>query len=284
MRLEFHVDQSFTESRIDSWTLTLEQELQKHHVSVTEDPTAEPLRIGIVRTPTQVVFSAGIRVGEHEEVRIVLLPRSQAVSEATPAAAVRVDRQLVYESRNRILDASSLSNGTEGGMAILEIQDAGLVALKIGRDGTTVQTGSMAGANLGPTRDPKGALNPDEQGVEVNLPGQVCSFRWDNVAALKCRAAKATEPIEKGPTLLTSPCDGRSWKLTTSGGDWTSAEKLALLPARSANQNSAAVSSQFPGPILNMNVEQNPSSVLVVTRNLETGNYEVYKVILACGN
>jgi hypothetical protein len=44
------------------------------------------------------------------------------------------------------------------------------------------------------------------------------------------------------------------------------------------------VLSEFPGPILGTNGEQNPSSVLVVAQNLRTGDYEIYKITLACGN
>jgi hypothetical protein len=292
VRVEIHADQSVTESQLDSWKALLEREFEKHGITLTDDTTAERLRIGIVKTPTQVVFSAAVRVGEKDEVRIVTLPRSEVAALARPAAAIRIDRQMVYESRNRILDASSLwngpwngpRNGTEGGMVILEMQNTGMVAIRIGADGTTLQTISMAGANPGASRDPQAVLTPKEKGAELGLPGKICAFNWDNVTAMKCYATEPADPVEKSATLLTSPCDGRSWSVTTGDSDWTSSEKLELRPVGSSKESNSAASSQFPGPILNVNREQNPGTALVVTRNLQTGNYEVYKITLACGN
>jgi hypothetical protein len=296
VRVEIHADQSVTESQLDSWKALLEREFEKHGITLTDDTTAERLRIGIVKTPTQVVFSAAIRVGEKDEVRIVTLLRSEVAALARPAAAIRIDRQMVYESRNRILDASSPwngpwngpengpGNGTQGGMVILEMQNTGMVAIRIGADGTTLQTISMAGANPSPSRYPQAVLTPKEKGAELGLPGKICAFNWDNVAAMNCHATEPADPVEKSATLLTSPCDGRSWSVTTGDSDWTSSEKLELRPVGSSKESNSAASSQFPGPILNVNREQNPGTALVVTRNLQTGNYEVYKITLACGN
>ena len=59
---------------------------------------------------------------------------------------------------------------------------------------------------------------------------------------------------------------------------------LQVVPDGSAREGSAAILSELPGPILNVNGEQNPASALVVTRNLHSGNYEVYRITLACGN
>jgi hypothetical protein len=61
-------------------------------------------------------------------------------------------------------------------------------------------------------------------------------------------------------------------------------EVLQVVPDGALRESSAAVLSEFPGPIFGTNGEQNPSSALVVTQNLRTGNYEIYKITLACGN
>jgi hypothetical protein len=59
---------------------------------------------------------------------------------------------------------------------------------------------------------------------------------------------------------------------------------LQVVPDGALRESSAAVLSEFPGPIVGINGEQNPSSALVVAQNLRTGNYEIYKITLACGN
>jgi hypothetical protein len=59
---------------------------------------------------------------------------------------------------------------------------------------------------------------------------------------------------------------------------------LQVVPEGALQETSAVVASELPGPILSTNGEQNPASALVVARNLRTGNYEVYKITLACGD
>lgn len=85
---------------------------------------------------------------------------------------------------------------------------------------------------------------------------------------------------------LKPACGDGAWKLIADGADWFSPELLQVVPDSNTRKGSAALLSDFPGPILSVNVggEQNTDRALVVTRNLRTGNYEVYKITLACGN
>jgi hypothetical protein len=59
---------------------------------------------------------------------------------------------------------------------------------------------------------------------------------------------------------------------------------LEVVPDGASQEGDSGVLSEFSGPVLSTNGEQNPGSALVVARNLRTGNYEVYKITLACGN
>ena len=104
---------------------------------------------------------------------------------------------------------------------------------------------------------------------------------------MKCRVEKPSPAIKsdwRGQTLLTSPCDGSSWKLLTSRSEPNAREVLQVVPDGAMREASAVVLSEFPGPIVGTNGERNPSSALVITQNLRTGNYEIYKITLACGN
>ena len=104
---------------------------------------------------------------------------------------------------------------------------------------------------------------------------------------VKCRFEKpltSGKSVWRGEPLLTSPCGGGSWKLQTSGSEPNAKGELQVVPAGAGGESSAAVLSEFPGPILGVNGEQNPGSALVIARNLRTGNYELYKITLACGN
>jgi hypothetical protein len=104
---------------------------------------------------------------------------------------------------------------------------------------------------------------------------------------VKCHPEKPAEAGKsqwRAETLLTSPCDGSSWKLLSSGNEPEGKEVLQVAPGGANRESNAAVVSEFPGPIVATNGEQNPSRGLVIVRNLRTGNYEIYKITLACGN
>src|SRR5271157_2071390 len=188
-----------------------------------------------------------------------------ALSAPTLAVApVRIARQLVYESSDRILDASALGSAAEGGLAVLLYRNAALVALRLDSSGAVKQSVSLGAANLHASRDPRGEITDKGATAELLLPGKVCDFNWSLGEEPKCRAKK----IEwRTATVLTSPCDASEWKLESRGDDWSSADLLQIVPDASARAGSAAVFSEFPGPILNINGERDPISALIVTRN-----------------
>jgi len=279
LRLEFHVDADLAAD--SAWQDTLRQELEKRRLAITEEPGAPLLKVGAVETPTQLVLTASAHIGDRDDVRIVAITRASFTAPALVVAPVRIARQLVYESSEPILDASALGNAAEGGLALLLYRDADLVALRLDSSGAVEQTVSLAGANLHASRDPRGELTDKAAAAEVLLPGKLCEFTWAAGEEPKCRAKKTEW---RSATLLTSPCDASEWKLEARGDDWSSPDLLQIVPDAAARAGSAALFNEFPGPILSINGERDPRSALIVARNLHSGNYEVYKITLVCGN
>jgi hypothetical protein len=132
-----------------------------------------------------------------------------------------------------------------------------------------------------PARDLHAELAVHADDANVLFPGKTCQFTWTASADPKCHA---TKPTWRGPTVLTPTCDAGAWKLQADATDWTTSDLLHVLPIDSSRKGSTGMFSDFPGPVLSINGEQNPASALVVTRNLRTGNYEIYRITLACGN
>jgi hypothetical protein len=264
-----------------AWQESFKKELEARHLSLTEDPAAPPLRIAVTATPTRWILAANARTADHDELRLVSVPRASIGTAAVPAAPLRIERQLVFESPERVLDASSLWNGSEAGVALLAYRNGELTALELDAAGAVKQSVPIVVADPRPSRDPRGELSAQGTNVDVLLPGKICSFGWASAGEVKCRSAK---PVWRGTTVLAAPCDPTGWKLVSDGRDWTAPEVLQLVPVGSTREGSAAILSELPGPLLNVNGEQNPASALVVTRNLHSGNYEVYRITLACGN
>ncbi len=279
LRLEFHADADFAAD--SSWKDTLRQELETRRLPISDDPTASLLKIGLAKTPTQVVLTASTRVGDRDDVRIVTFTRATLSAPVLAAAPVRIARQLIYESSDRILDASALGNAAEGGLAVLLDRNGELIALRLDESGTLKQSVSLSAAGLRATRDPRGELTDKGATAELLLPGKICEFTWAPGKELTCRAKKAEA---RTPTVLTSPCDASYWRLEAKGDDWSSPDLLQIAPDSAARAGSAALFNEFPGPILSINGELDPGSALIVGHNLRTGNYEIYKITLLCGN
>lgn len=279
LRLEFHADANLAAG--STLQATLRMELEKRRVPITDEPSALLLKIGVAETPTQVVLTASTRIGDRDDVRIVTMARAALSAPTLAGAPVRIARQLIYESSDRILDASAFGNAAEGGLAVLLDRNADLFALRLDSAGIVKQTVSLAAANLRATRDPRGELTDKGTTAEVVLPGKTCEFTWAVGEEPKCRAKK---PEARTPTVLTSPCDASIWKLEAKGNDWSSPDLLQIAPDSATRAGSTALFNEFPGPILSINGELDPGSALIVARNLRTGNYEVYKITLLCGN
>ena len=280
LRLEFATGEGLAAGPGKAWQESFKRELEARHLSLTEDPAAPLLRVAVTATPTEWILAANVRSADHDELRLVSLPRASIAPAVMPAAPLRIERQLVFESTEQILDASSLWNGSEGGVALLAYRNGELTALELDAAGAVKQSVPIVVGDPRPSRDPRGEFSAQGSNIEVLLPGKICSFGWV-AGEVKCRPAK---PAWRGTAVLAPLCDPAGWKVVSDGRDWTAPEALQVVPVGSARQGSAAMLTELPGPILNVNGEQNPASALVVTRNLRSGNYEVYRITLACGN
>jgi len=287
LRLEWHPDEKWPADEGAHWLDMLRDEFDRRALPMSDDASAAALAVHAAETPTQVVLTAKTQLGGHDEIRIVATSRAVLRPAEMPVAPVRLERQLIYEAGDRILDAATLSNAAEGGLGVLLYKNFEVVALRVDIKGELVQTVPLNVAGLKPDRNPQGEMTPRENRISVQLWGKACDFSWDAAAEVKCHAEK-TSLLKKSAwwmgTVLTSPCDESNWTFSEGSNDPTAHEVLHLIPEGAVEGSSAAVMSEFPGPVLNVNAEQNAGSALIVVRNLRTGNYEVYKIMLVCGH
>lgn len=281
LRMQFFQDAAFAAETGKDWQETFRKDLEKVQINVTEDASANLLRVGLAETPTELMLSASVRVNEKEEARFVALPRAMFHGANLPVVPVRIEKQLVFQSADRILDAAAFGDGSDSGLLLLAFRGTELSAIRTDRSGTSKQFASLGAAGARTARDLRGEIAATGSEAQVTLPGKNCRVRWGTADDVKCGGAKVTW---RAPVVLTPTCDGGGWKLTADGSDWSSPDLLQVVPDWAGRKSSAALMSDFPGPILSIAAAEVPSAASVVTRNLRTGNYEVYRVTLACGN
>jgi hypothetical protein len=280
LRVQYFQDAGFAAETGKDWQETFRKELEKSRLNVTEDAGANLLRVGLAETPTEVVLSAGVRLNEKEEVRFVTLARTAFAIPSVAVSPIRVDRQLLYQSSDRILDAAYHSDGTGKELVILANLPTGLTVVRLGSGGEVKQSIPLS---TRAERANDGQLLLQGEDVSVVFAGRGCHFTWTVAQDVSCRVGKE---LRRGTGSLKPACGDGAWRLVADGADWFAPELLQVVPDGNARKGSTALLSDFPGPVLSVNAggEQNADSALVVTRNLRTGNYEVYKIALACGN
>ena len=286
LRLEWHPDEIWSEGEGTRWQDALRDAFDRRALQLSEDAAAPALAIYAAETPTQVILTAKAHLGDREEIRIVAVPRVSLPPAELPVAPVRLERQLIYESPDRILDASSIPNSEDGGLAVLLYRNFEAAAVRLDANGVLKQTVAL-NANLRPTRDPRGEITLHGSAASVQLWGKICEFSWDATGEAKCRAEKSNTSANLGwrtDAVLVSPCDDTNWTIVEPAGEPTARAVLRLVPDGATLGSSSTLTSEFPGPVLNVSSEQNQTSALVIARNLRTGNYEVYKITLACGD
>jgi len=283
LRVQYFQEAPFAAETGKDWEESFRKGLEKSRLAVTDDAGANLLRVGLAETPTEVVLSAGIRLNEKEEVRFVTVTRTAFALPNAAVSPVRVEQQLVYQSTERILDAVFATDDAGAGLVILADRAAGLAVARVDGAGEVKQTVSLAGAGARASRDNDGELAVHANDVEAVIGGKACHFTWAAGQDVACHSVKV---VRRGATVVKPRCGDGSWKLAGEGSDWFSPDLLQVVPDGSARKGSTALLSDFPGPIVSVSAggEPNADSALVVTRNLRTGNYEVYKVTLACGN
>jgi hypothetical protein len=280
VRIEFFEDASSATETGKEWEEIFRKDLEKFRLNASEDAASNVLRIGLAETPTEVVLSAGVRLNENEEVRIVTLPRAAFHAASLPVVPVRIEKQLVFQSADGVLDATWFVESNSSGLLILGYRDTDLSLIKADSTGAIQQIVSLAPAGVRVARDLRGEVSAQSNEATVVLPGKTCQVGWATPGDAKCHNAKAAW---RSTVVVASPCDAGDWKLRADGADWASPDLLQVVPEGALRKRSAALSSDFPGPILSV-AGGGGGAALVVTRNLRTGTYEVYKIALACGN
>lgn len=255
--------------------------LERRHLTLSQEASAPLIQVRTAETPTQLVLAARVHFPDREEIRIISTPKAQLTQTELPAAPVRIDKQLAYVSADRILDAASSDDVNGLGVAVLLQRGEQIIVERTGADGQVEARQALNAAGLRPTRDPRGELVVKGSNWQVMLPGKVCEFTLKAGEEPKCHATKQNwrESIN-----LDSPCDANYWQVFSDGGDWAGADALQLAPIGESRESSAALVSNMPGPVLSVNEADEPGAAFVVARNLATGNYEVYRVTLACAN
>jgi len=237
--------------------------------------------VQIERTPTQVVVIADVEKGK--QVLFAAIPRAGIPGESGSSAPPRLEKELIWQQGERILDAIFLRGETGANDRLVVLQQDLLSVFEKRAEGWKIVQSKPLGETAITRRAPHGELyfsqdQPDR--VKIVLPGKTCQTKFSDATALSCQQ---NLDVWRSGELLRSPCDTQAWWLRSDGGDMTMPDRLELVnPALPATQEPVA-GLATNGPVVSISSGEALRADTVVVFNLSTGNYEVYRVSLACG-
>lgn len=233
------------------------------------------------RTPTQVLVAARTENGEKKS-WLAAIPRSGLPVDQGVASVPRIEKELLWQQSERILDAILVrgENGAADRLVVLS-RDA-LTVYQKQNSLWKLSYAKPLGDAVASERSPHGELSfssEQPEKLKIAVGRKSCQTMLAEIAELNC--AQTGDPPRTG-MLLASNCDARVWWLRSDGGDTTVLDRLELM-STSAQQTQVRVAElPVPGPVIAISSGEALRADSAVVFNLSTGNYEVYRISLAC--
>jgi hypothetical protein len=275
---------ALSEQRVESLRLVFAAKLEAAQVRLVQGEAAPTLHVSIEETPSHIVFTASVPTEGSSNVVIEEVARAFVGSDVRPSNAIRLEKELLWQQEAKILSAAlPASSGDDEKKMIVLTEDA--LALYGETQGAWKLRSTKLlppGANQ-PQRFARGQLLLADENVSqvgILLPGRRCEANLADDSPIACVAAN-TE-IHPSRLLAAPACAAQTWWLWSDGTDWTSEDRLMLKNSGAASDAAPTAELSVPGPVLSISAGWNVGSATAVVRNVSTGNYEVYRVALAC--
>jgi len=259
-------------------------QLEALQVRFVQGEAAPALRVSIEQTPAALVLVASVPGEGASTVAIEEVPRAEVGGEDESGQEVRLEKELIWQQAGRLLSAAAPRNSADGEKRLLLLSEEALLVYRGGPGGWKLEKAKPLPGPKQPPRSARGLLVLAEEQPEqavVLLPGRRCEANLVDESAMVCGPAAADFPA--GRLMALPGCGRQTWWLKSDAKDWTSEDRL-LLRAAAGKEAVPAAQMDVAGPVLSIGSAGSPAAAAVTLRNLATGNYEVYRVALACTN
>ncbi len=260
-----------------------------------EGPGGASIIVTLSENVQGYVWSAQIQHGDDSAVLLQSVPRETPAAAAPESKKIVLHKELLWSGPAHVLDAIELpaSGSAPARLLLLEIEGATAVLT----DSQNTFRTELPAAVPHP-RSPWGGFALRGNHLEAIFygspaPGEVeeCSLTPDGQIALKCEhpgtlvdytlGLAPVPPRGDQQAFPSLPCGVEDVVLGTGTGDYTRPDTVAAY-AVSGREEALSAALTLPGPV--MRLSRDPSeTIIAVARNLQNGNYEVYRITAACG-
>ncbi len=277
---------ALSEQLAENLRLVFVTRLEAAQIRVVQGESASALHVSVEETPSQIVFTASVPAEGSTNVVIEEMARSLVARDARPSNAIRLEKELQWQQESKILSAvlPASSVGSEKKMILLS-EDALVIYSDQQQSWKLRITKPLPPGSYQPQRSARGQLLLADENVSqvgILLPGRRCETNWTDDSPVACSSSN-TE-MHPARLLTAQACGTHTWWRRSDGTDWTAEDRLLLRNAGAGNNAASVAELNVPGPVFSVSAGPDSGSATVVVRNVVTGNYEVYRVALACAN
>jgi hypothetical protein len=249
-----------------------------------QEPGAPQLQVSVEESPAFYLLIASVPVTNGEAIRMARIARAALTFSGSSGARFRLSKELIWQQQEPILDALEMGEDSSKPGPLLILNRDNLSLYRRENDRWELQDVKRVPTVEKAVRAPRGEIRVSvgaEKQESLVLPEQTCDITISEKIELNCRAASHTW---RDGILLASPCDRGIWWLKAESGDWSVPDRLSLWNSSVPKSASPVAELDLPGPAMSVSNGQRARSDTAVVFNLLTGNYEVYRITLACGN
>jgi hypothetical protein len=232
------------------------------------------------------VWVAQIQHGDDSAVLLQSVPRATAGSPVLESEKIVLRKELLWTGPAHVLDAvemqPSAANPPRLFLLVLEGAEA-FVTDAAGSFRLQVPAPPFSG------RDAGGRIFPlPGESIGVTLGDSLCSVPLQSPAQSTCQSPVSVLPAQPLPGLGSGRLDahlacGEDTSLATGPGDDTQPDFLRVFQMRGTQPVAKSAPLSFSGPVMSLVHDYGTGAGIVIVKNLENGNYEVYRITAACG-
>ncbi|HJZ63590.1 MAG TPA: hypothetical protein VKD70_04675 [Candidatus Acidoferrum sp.] len=272
-----------TEASSQQWKSAFLDELQSKQGDGSSTPNNCPVSVFLERTPAEIVLTAEIENGNGLQHLFAAISRPGIPAETNSSGSPRLEKEILWQQSERILDAIFVRAENGGNDRLIFLQMDSLIIQERQSGVWKMVLSKPLGEMTLTQRASRGELSfsmdqPDK--VKISFAVKSCQATLNDRSTLICQPG--SEQARTG-MLLASTCDSRVWWLRGDGGDSTVPDRFELVNSAAPQSQPPVAELPTPGPILSISSGEALRADTAVVFNLATGNYEIYRIALACG-
>jgi hypothetical protein len=264
----------------------LKAELQKEGISTQASSSATASAVvTLSENLKNFVWAAEIHQGDASQVVFTTIPRPQENRAISSAMPMTLRSEKFWEGREHILDAAVVAMPNSDRWLVLLVPE-GLSLRKL--DGGPIVTIPVDSFQT-KSRSPYGALLNTENPLKVLLDPNICTVSLDPPSLRECQVSPKLVTLTMIPgrgqvTGIRSGCDAGSQVLSSGPGDFAEPDSVQAFEWHDRTPVAVSDEVNFPGPVSFHRISNFEAPVATaVVRNLQTGNYEAYRLSISCG-